>query len=162
RHFDESPAEGAHPQFRLHELLRTGTDKTTAPPTQQGARAPSAFQLLAYFQRPTDSVPRWQDAARVQFNHAKHLVAKYDENGKLIARVRDQHGQMIDLSQNCQACHQPDGEHRYMLPITYETHCRNCHPLTFDIERFPGRVAPHQEPALVRGFLTDLYAWGKS
>ena len=44
---------------------------------------------------------------------------------------------------NCTACHQPDAEKRYMLPINYAQHCQRCHPLYFDNENFPGEVVPH-------------------
>lgn len=177
RTFDASAGSGSHPQFKVHELLKSkppvlsepeeaatsGAAVPATPPAGSVAGSPDASPtLLGFFKRPSENAPRWQDAARVQFNHAKHLAAKYDADGKLIAGVRDKNGKMVDLSRNCQACHQTEGDRRYMLPIRFETHCRSCHPLTFDIEQFAAREAPHQTPAIIRGFLTDLYAWDKT
>ena len=141
--FEQGSAAVAHPDFALQRAL-------AAPPGKSGARPdhvmPDIAELLEYFERPGEA-PRWQDAAQIRFNHALHL--KPGLPGK--------DGQPVDLSRDCQACHQPDAERRLMLPIRYEQHCRSCHPLFFDTQ-YPAETVPHERPEIVRGFLTDFYA----
>jgi hypothetical protein len=72
----------------------------------------------------------------------------------------------------CQSCHQLDPAGRYMLPIRYEQHCQQCHPLSVQLvgewknekERaiagsFSTKPAPHPTPAegpeAVRAALRD-------
>jgi len=46
------------------------------------------------------------------------------------------------------------------LPITYELHCKACHPLTFDeAEGLRGRAVPHrQQPDEIERFLREVYS----
>jgi hypothetical protein len=57
-----------------------------------------------------------------------------------------------------------------MKPINFEMHCKKCHPLTFDVDKFVDatnpktgetqKVAvtvPHEVPAQVRGYLSKVY-----
>lgn len=98
------------------------------------------------------------DAARLEFNHRVHLQHEYDKDGKLIKGLLNERGELEDLSKDCAACHKPDSEKRYMLPIKYEQHCQRCHPLYYDNANFPGEVVPHGVPAAtLRGFLTERY-----
>jgi hypothetical protein len=49
-------------------------------------------------------------------------------------------------------------EGSYMLPISYQNHCRPCHPLTFDTA-LPGKEIPHGlQPEEVHQFLWGAYA----
>jgi hypothetical protein len=77
----------------------------------------------------------------------------------------------------CASCHQLDGEEyarglerriagfvpprtpgATMLPVTYENHCRACHPLHFD-KNVPGRQVPHGlQPAALVDELRQWYA----
>jgi hypothetical protein len=99
-----------------------------------------------------------RDAARIAFNHAVHLQHEYNAAGKLAKGILNEKGVLEDLSNNCAACHQPDADKRYMLPIRYEQHCQRCHPLHFDNQNFPGEVVPHGISAeLLRGFLVERY-----
>jgi len=70
----------------------------------------------------------------------------------------------------CVSCHQldslegmssgatsrgPSTSGAYMLPVTYDNHCKACHPLTFDAKK-PDHVIPHHlQPNEVHAFL-----WG--
>jgi hypothetical protein len=64
----------------------------------------------------------------------------------------------------CASCHLLDGKEagrgpggsgEYMLPTTYDNHCKACHPLTFDAKK-PGQTIPHHlQPDQVHAFL-----WG--
>jgi hypothetical protein len=70
----------------------------------------------------------------------------------------------------CENCHQPDEAGRYMRPINYERHCRECHPLSVQVSgalrgarlqaaatEFARKAAPHREPAMVRAALRDRF-----
>ena len=145
--FDE---RDGHPDF----LLKALTEHPDAPsPHEKHA----VHRAVEHFQRPGETAPRWQDRGRIRFNHAVHLKAEYDADGKLIRGLIGKDRKPIDLSHNCEVCHEPDHEGRYLKPISFERHCRECHPLLFDHDRFPGQSVPHQSPDVVRGFLTETY-----
>jgi hypothetical protein len=71
----------------------------------------------------------------------------------------------------CQDCHQPAADGRYMQPIRYAAHCQGCHPIRARIDvagqagleglarRFNAEPLPHPSPAqsaeVVRGDLRD-------
>ncbi len=111
------------------------------------------------------------DTGTVQFNHAKHLnlapedFRTFENFRSLAARLKEQ---------QCASCHQSDPAGRYMLPIQYENHCKDCHPLLVQVTgkwqdaKLPEAVAafgkkpvPHpragQGPELVRAGLRDRY-----
>ena len=140
-----------HPEFAVHRLGE-------ADPKDTGIHVRHKVRtLMGHFVRSNEKQPRWQDKAVVRFNHAKHLFAEYDTDDKLVKGLLDKNRKPIDLSRNCQKCHEPDDERRYMRPINYERHCAECHPLVFDITRFRGETVPHETPEIVRGFLTEFY-----
>ena len=91
---------------------------------------------------------KWQDRGDIKFNHAAHLVAQ---------GVKDKDGKTVVLSNNCQACHVPDPAGRYMLPIQYQQHCAQCHPLLYDNQNYAGDAVPHALAEIVRGYLTQKY-----
>lgn len=146
---------GGHPEFLLTRLLKGGNSD---PPSSK-SKDPHAPEDLAVekFLRPgEDQAPRWQDRGRIRFNHARHLHARYD-NGVLVEGLIGENRELVDLSNKCDACHQPDVDHRFFKPIQFESHCCRCHPLLFDSERFPRQSVPHELPEIVRGFLTETY-----
>ena len=140
-----------HPDFLLKSLLK-GATNAPSPHAKHGAN-----RAIEKFQRPGDTAPRWQDRGRIRFNHAAHLKAEYDADGKLIHGLIGKDRKFTDLSHSCEVCHEPDHEGRFLKPISFERHCRECHPLLFDHERFPGQSVPHETPDIVRGFLTETY-----
>ncbi len=150
RTIDLFDSEGGHPEFAVHRLWATDSEQTTL------GESHAAQSVMSYFQRQGETTARWQDRARIRFNHAAHLKEER-KNGKLVYGLVGQDVQFTDLSRSCQTCHLLDAERRYILPINYEQHCAECHPLFFDNQNFPGKEVPHHEPELVRGFLTDLY-----
>lgn len=103
---------------------------------------------------------RWpRDNGTVRFNHAVHLK----EN------LLDKDRKPVTL--DCNACHQSDTDGRYMKPIRYELHCKECHPLSIQVvgelqdpevrtaaETFRQEPAPHKEPAVVRAALAERYS----
>ena len=116
-------------------------------------------QAVAKFRRPNgvNQNERWQDRGRIRFNHAKHLFARYNDQGVFLQGLKDENRDDVDLSNKCNVCHQPDADHRYFKPIQFEAHCCKCHPLLFDPVNFPGQTVPHEAPMIVRGFLTETY-----
>jgi hypothetical protein len=80
----------------------------------------------------------------LRFNHARHLNTSDippTKSGKL----------------DCNYCHQPEPNGRYMRPISFEAHCQECHSLQFDV-RNPDFQLPHGDAQLVRTFLRTLPA----
>ena len=80
----------------------------------------------------------------LRFNHERHLNRSDippTKAGKL----------------DCNYCHQPEPNGRYMQPISFEAHCQECHSLQFDV-RNPDFQLPHGDAQLVRTFLRTLPA----
>jgi hypothetical protein len=80
----------------------------------------------------------------LRFNHARHLNSSdipATKAGKL----------------DCNYCHQPEPNGRYMQPISFEAHCQECHSLQFDVKN-PDFQLPHGDAQLVRTFLRTLPA----
>jgi hypothetical protein len=80
----------------------------------------------------------------LRFNHSRHL------NGSDIPPTKA--GKL-----DCNYCHQPEPNGRYMQPISFEAHCQECHSLQFDV-RNPDFQLPHGDAQLVRTFLRTLPA----
>jgi hypothetical protein len=108
---------------------------------------------------------RWwkgdDDPGTIAFNHKVHLA----EQGVKMP------GRSALKKLDCRDCHQPDEASRYMKPIRYEQHCKECHPLAVRVTgalktpallqeaaRFGANPAPHDRPEVVRGVLRDRYA----
>jgi hypothetical protein len=85
-------------------------------------------------------------------------------------RGGERDGELIGYPTSCTDCHQFDEDRRYMKPINYEAHCKSCHALTFDVDKFVDlknpdtgktqKVAvtvPHEAPGVVRGYLAKVY-----
>ena len=151
KHVTRFDQHDGHPDFLLKTLVTESAD-ALPPNPKHGANL-----AVEHFQRLGDTAPRWQDRGRIRFNHAMHLKAEYDADGKLVKGLVGKDRKLIDLSHRCEVCHEPDREGRFLKPISFERHCRECHPLLFDHERFPGQSVPHQTPDIVRGFLTETY-----
>lgn len=159
-----SEADG-HPEFNLLRRLKSDTTPSNlvtqaefeALLKQDPVEGPYQQRFLDVLaERPPHSeqkpgqpvTSKWRDRGEIKFNHAAHLGPK---------GVKDQRGNTVVLSHNCQACHVPDPAGRYMLPIHYQQHCAQCHPLLFDNQNYPGDVVPHARPDIIRGFLTQKY-----
>jgi hypothetical protein len=133
-----------------------------------------------------DFKPRWEntpengrptDPGTLRFNHHKHLHTA-DPRGLPMLDEKMFAGQWKEAAPRpeptwkkltCTDCHQADEAGRYMKPVTYDQHCRQCHPLyarpSVDLpENNKARAAlaelvlkpvPHREPEVVRGVLWD-------
>lgn len=100
--------------------------------------------------------------SKINFNHKLHLAlpqqkSLQDANSPAMTEAL----QRIEKD-SCQFCHKTDAAGEYMRPITFEEHCKVCHPLNvylFEQPRssetlaFMQIQAPHKEPAIVRDSL---------
>jgi hypothetical protein len=108
---------------------------------------------------------RWwdghNDPGTVAFNHKVHLAE---------AGVKKP-GHPDPVRLRCDDCHRPDDAGRYMQPVRYEQHCKDCHPLSVQVTgewkgdgirkaaaAFARTPAPHREPEAVRAALRDRFA----
>lgn len=168
-----------HPDFKIEDLLKLPDDEdVTIAKGPDGKPIHHAFRIVDYMAREGEP-KRWQDKARIRFNHQAHLKAMFDEEGRRIKGEREDGikrrsgenaGELIGYPTSCTDCHQFDVERRYMKPINFEQHCRECHPLTFDVDKqiestdpqtgitkkVPVTV-PHDTPDVVRGYLAKIY-----
>jgi len=154
----DNAGSGGHPEFALDRLLKRDGQRG------QGSEA-LAGVWRTYTSQPRDRAHpddrglrevngQFVDRGRIQFNHQVHLAETLlGPNRKPLAGA-----DVANFRENCQACHEPDDNGRYMRPIRYERHCQSCHPLTFDAARFPGEEVPHVEPNTVLGWLLQRYA----
>ncbi len=150
--FDEPDG---HPEFAFKRFC-DACDEISSCIDAIGPKHP-ARSVMQFMQRPGDEKPHWQDRGRVRFNHAAHLKAEYDKDGKPVYGLIGKDRKFVDYSRSCEACHEPDNDRHFMKPIHFERHCQECHPLLFDNDRFPGQSVPHETPDVVRGFLTEMY-----
>jgi hypothetical protein len=107
-----------------------------------------------------------RDAAQLRFNHAVHLELNLRALKDKGAHGLDRFGSRLE----CESCHQPDAERRYMKPIQYEDHCAACHPLGVLLvgrfadpkaaaaaDVFRRRPAPHDKPEVVRAVMRERF-----
>jgi predicted CXXCH cytochrome family protein len=84
-----------------------------------------------------------RDPDLLRFNHQRHFASD----------IPPVNGQKLD----CNYCHQPQSDGRFMQRITYAANCQPCHSLQFD-SRNPDIRIPHGNVDLVRTFLRSLPA----
>ncbi len=169
-----------HPDFMIEDLLKLKDDTgITIAKGPNGKPLHHAFTVVGYVARAGEP-PTWQDKARIRFNHQAHLKAMFDAEGNRIKGERlddikrrggERNGEFLGYPTSCTDCHQFDEDRRYMKPINFEAHCKTCHPLTFDVDKFvetknpdtgkTTKVAvtvPHETPDVVRGYLSKVYS----
>jgi hypothetical protein len=119
--------------------------------------------------------PRWEghpkDPGTVRFNHKVHL----NPDGLPLldpkqARAPEDEKKPETKFKHlyCEDCHKMDEAGRYALPVRYEQHCQECHPLGVQVvtdldtkearaalEEFSRVPAPHREPLVVRSALRE-------
>jgi hypothetical protein len=81
------------------------------------------------------------DPDGLRFNHQRHF-------GNDIPLVN---GQKLD----CNYCHKPDADGRYMQRINFSANCQACHSLQIDPKN-PELTLPHGDASAVRAFLRTL------
>lgn len=82
-----------------------------------------------------------RDPNVLRFNHQRHFAGD----------VPPVNGQKLD----CNYCHKPDTEGRFMQRISFAANCQACHSLQFDPKN-PDLVLPHGNATAVRAFLRSL------
>lgn len=80
--------------------------------------------------------PGARDKTVLRYNHQKHMK-------------RGLQGKSGPVNLECAGCHAPDPAGRYMQAVTFEQHCKDCHPLQLGLT-LPGGVAPHAPTDVVR------------
>ncbi len=105
----------------------------------KSGNTPFERQVLSLAKHPEFAVFRknLKDETQIKLSHQVHLKERLPAGG----------GKRVTLG--CVNCHVQDDAGKYMKPISYELHCKECHPL----EAGPDIVAPHQRPELIHGFL---------
>lgn len=86
------------------------------------------------------------DQANLKFPHDLHLA---------VEGIESPQGTRV-LS--CTDCHRAEQGGLKMQPVRMETHCADCHQLTFDASS-PDRVVPHGSPPDLMRTLREYYAW---
>ncbi|HLY09764.1 MAG TPA: cytochrome c3 family protein [Planctomycetota bacterium] len=101
-----------------------------------------------------------KDPTVLAFNHAVHLVPdttlRKDVFQKQLRSLPGKKGVEAGkdgLHLACGYCHQTVAAGDAMAPISYETHCRDCHPLKLETEKMP-----HVAPDVLRDFLRSRFA----
>jgi hypothetical protein len=84
------------------------------------------------------------DQAQIKLNHAIHLKAGL-------------RGPAGPITLTCQSCHQLDTDFKKIRPISFDSHCRDCHNLGFD-ERLPEVQVPHGNAEAVYPALFTEYS----
>ncbi len=112
------------------------------PRSQQGYTATFAnfWEGHPEFQLKRESM---RDPDTLRFNHQRHFASD----------IPPINGQKLD----CNYCHQPQTDSRFMQRISYAANCQACHSLQFDW-RNPDMRIPHGNVDLVRTFLRSLPA----
>jgi hypothetical protein len=82
-----------------------------------------------------------RDPDTLRFNHQRHFAAD-------IPLVN---GTKLD----CNYCHKPDADGRFMQRVTFTANCQACHSLQFDPKN-PELMLPHGNASAVRAFLRTL------
>ncbi|HUG93851.1 MAG TPA: hypothetical protein VML55_23685 [Planctomycetaceae bacterium] len=140
-----------HPEFAVR---RSAGDDAARPGEQHKALRLADLTV-------NDGQWTWTDRAKLHFNHRLHLAA----DG--IAAPAADGGPPRTVSLQCADCHQLAADGRYMQPIEYDRHCRDCHPLHYGEELFRfdakldlGGPLPHEHPRIVRDAIRSrLMAW---
>lgn len=101
-----------------------------------------------------------KDPSKIHFNHKAHLDLD-------LADLKSADLKGLGKKLACADCHQLDDERKYMKPINYDQHCKQCHALNVGligdfaadlkaaVKDFSKTALPHKEPALVRAVLRD-------
>ena len=79
----------------------------------------------------------------LRFNHQRHLSGPGIPPTKAGAKL------------DCNYCHKPEPNGRYMQRVSFEASCQECHSLQFDVKN-PDFQLPHGDAQLVRTFLRTL------
>lgn len=91
-----------------------------------------------------DDSEKAKDLSTIKLNHSVHMKPK----------LRGKDGS-VDLT--CQSCHELDRDFKRIRPVSFDSHCRDCHSLGFD-ERLPDAEVPHGDADAVYPALFTEYS----
>ena len=79
-----------------------------------------------------------KDPGALKFNHKLHLEhdAKKLRPDELSPEFASAFRALKE--QQCRYCHQPDSDAKYMRPVRFEQHCKDCHPLRLLVQGVKG------------------------
>ncbi len=119
---------------------------TAEPYAQRVVRFGTAERDHPEFRRRHGNEMVCPDPGTIRFNHAVHLAAsgvrdldraQLDRQREAIRRKGLDPGALRAAGKQtvlgCSDCHTLDDEGRYFQPISYERHCRSCHPLSIQV-----------------------------
>lgn len=89
--------------------------------------------------------PAPRESSGLSFSHADHM-----------RDVGVRHPTRGNVNLECESCHVADDGGVSMLPISFETHCHQCHELKFDTQ-LPGRQLIHGKPEVLFEQVSDIY-----
>lgn len=95
--------------------------------------------------RGMSDTPGPRESSGLTFSHADHM-----------RDVGVRHPTRGNVNLECESCHVSDDGGVSMLPISFETHCHQCHELTFDTQ-LPGRELIHGKPEVLFEQVSDIY-----
>ena len=129
--------------FRLASVRDEGCTQCHSSLQTKDRRSTFASSLTSFNSDHPEFAPLragYRDPGTIAFGHQTHL--KPD--------LRGPHG---PVQLKCIDCH--TRQQAAMVPVDYQQHCAECHPLQFD-QRFPEPV-PHKKPSIVRAFVVQRF-----
>jgi hypothetical protein len=127
--------------FRLANVREEGCTQCHANLVVKSGRLSVAAKVGSFSgDHPEFAALHQPDLATIRFGHEVHLKKN----------LRGLHG---PVQLKCADCHTANGA--LMAPVSYQTHCAECHALQFD-QRFP-EPAPHKKPEVVLAFVTQRF-----
>ncbi len=126
------------------DLLAASDFGTAHPDFKPTLVIDSAIHQVERSQFISASPPPREDSS-LDFPHDRHLR---------VTGVRDPVRGNIKL--DCKNCHETDSSGAYMLPISFDKHCHQCHALKFDIY-VPDRELMHGKPKEMFKQVSDVY-----
>jgi predicted CXXCH cytochrome family protein len=129
------------PKSSLRSVSDFGTDHPNFRPT---IVVDAALHVVDRSRAMTDTPAPREDSA-LKFPHNRHIRA---------GGVR--HPERGNINLGCVDCHQTDAGGGYMLPISFEKNCHQCHKLKFDTF-IPDRELVHGKPEEMFKQVRDIY-----
>ncbi len=129
------------PKSSLRSVSDFGTDHPDFRPT---IIADAALHVVDRSRAMTDT-PAPREDASLKFPHNRHIRP---------GGVR--HPERGNINLGCADCHQTDAGGGYMVPISFEKNCHQCHKLKFDTF-IPERELVHGQPEEMFKQIRDVY-----
>jgi hypothetical protein len=141
-------------------IMNLATQKGMQLNWQNFHRHPQPPQRVAFeLPRPARGYTRtfssfWEEHPEFQINTAKPRdpdTLRFNHQRHFANDIPPVNGQKLD----CNYCHKPDADGRFMQRISFAANCQACHSLQFD-QKNPELTLPHGNATAVRAFLRSL------